>query len=361
MDLDRREKKYWLAYRAGETIDYSVVKALAGLAGSLERSWNNRSILSSSKLKPTIKSTIVKLWRQINPDKLIDRVERTGINFITIIESGYPVKLSQIADPPFLIFYQGRLIGENDLALASVGARKATNYGLGSVKKIIEPLAKRGVVIVSGLAYGIDEASHRACLSQSGRTIAVLGGGISEQVIYPASNRGLAQKIVAKGGSLISEYLPWQRPEKRYFVARNRIISGLSDGVFIVEAGKRSGSLITAEFALDQGRDVFALPGNIDQANSVGSNSLIKDGAYLISGPADFLNYFNLENNHQPLSRDFSKKERLVYQIIKEKPISMENIIRKTSLDASRLSVILANMEIEGFIKRQPDSKYKIS
>jgi len=357
MRLDREEKKYWLAYRSDESIKYELIKGLANKVGTLESSWRNFRLLKS--FKPKFSKCLKSLWRSVNPDRLIDKVEQSEVNFLTIIEDSFPKSLAQINDPPFIVFYRGDISISNDnRILASVGTRKASSYGLNWVNKTISPLASKGVVIVSGLAYGIDGASHRVCLDSSGKTIAVLGGGIGDQVIYPASNRNLAKEIIESGGALISEYLPWQRPEKRYFVARNRIISGLSQAVLVVEAGQKSGSLITAEFGLDQGKDIFALPGNVDNANSFGTNWLIKEGAFLLTSANELLDYYNLSNEDYNIIK-LDEIEKRIYQLITAQSLSIDELVKKTELDASQVSAILSNMEIKGLLRRVNNKYFK--
>lgn len=354
MLLSRDEKKYWVGYASDEAINWSLIKLLAKSAGSLERSWANSKLLSRLKLKNALKSRLKRLWASLDVAELISRVEKSGVKIVTIVEEHFPKSLINIPDQPFLLFYRGNLnCLSTDLILASVGTRKASRYGLTSTNRLITPLAKNGVVVVSGLAYGIDEASHKACLSAGGRTVAVLGGGVSREVIYPASNRELSEKIIKSGGLLISQYLPWRRPEKRFFVARNRIISGLAKAVLVVEAGEKSGSLITAEFGLEQGKDVFALPGNIDRGNSIGTNSLIKDGAYLVDEADVLAEYFNIVDKITKKINFSSGKEKNIFRYLSKRPARIDEIAKMIDLDASGLSAILSNMEIKGLVKRQ--------
>ncbi|OIK15269.1 DNA-processing protein DprA [Bacillus sp. MUM 13] len=221
----------------------------------------------------------------INIQKLLKQYENNGISAITIIDSDYPELLKQIFDPPWVLYLKGDsclLNSKNGLGV--VGARKPSQYGAEALKMLLPPLMKKNFVIISGLAAGIDEISHRIALKENGKTIGVLGGGHFH--IYPKNNIPLGIEIMKKG-ALISEIPPSRRPEPWMFAVRNRIISGLSRGVFVVEAKIKSGSLITAQCALEQGREVFALPGNIISKESEGTNFLIKEGAKLVQTSSD--------------------------------------------------------------------------
>ena len=198
----------------------------------------------------------------------------------------YPVILKNIYNPPNELFIAGEILSSDSNAVAIVGTRRATHYGLGNAEKLAYDLAIRGITVVSGLARGIDSAAHRGALRAGGRTIAVLGSGHNK--IYPPENRKLYYEIIKKG-AVISEFPPDTAPSKTSFPKRNRIISGLSKGIVVIEAPERSGALITADFALEQGREVFAMPGNIDTGRSIGTNRLIKEGAKLIENVSDIL------------------------------------------------------------------------
>lgn len=292
--LPIEEKKYWLAYSQNEKINWPIIKLLVKAFGSLERSWNRTDGLVDLELTHSEKEEIKRVWLDYQPDRIVRETEKAGVEAVTIIEESFPKLLGQISDPPFLLFYCGQLPSSKEICLASVGTRKATLYGLRSVRELIRPVAKRGVVIVSGLAYGIDQASHQATLSVKGKTIAVLGNGLDNPSIYPSSNQRLALEIVKNNGCLISEYPVDIGPQKHFFVARNRIIAGLSQASLIVEAPEKSGALITAEFALEEGREVLAVPGSIDRDNSQGVNRLIKEGAMPVSNAQEILELLNL-------------------------------------------------------------------
>ncbi|UCB57420.1 MAG: DNA-processing protein DprA [Candidatus Omnitrophota bacterium] len=208
------------------------------------------------------------------------------IKTLSLNDKEYPANLRYIYSPPLALYVKGNILAEDSIALAIVGSRKASYYGLKNAESLGFKLASQGITIISGLARGIDTAAHRGALAAGGRTIAVLGSGLN--IIYPRQNKGLAEEI-SKNGAVISEYAQDTPPLRQNFPRRNRIISGLSLGVVVVEAAKRSGALITADFALEQGREVFALPGKIDSFTSAGTHELIKDGAKLVESTEDII------------------------------------------------------------------------
>ncbi|MBR3280480.1 MAG: DNA-processing protein DprA [Clostridia bacterium] len=212
------------------------------------------------------------------------------INKITIENSVYPNKLRNIYDPPKELYYVGDINLLNNKIVAIIGCRKASKYGLKIAKIFSEELSKNGITIISGLAIGIDGEAHKNSLKNIGRTIAVLGSGLD--IIYPESHIELCKEIINNGGLIISEFPLGTSPSKENFPKRNRIISALSDGVLVVEAKKRSGTMITVDFALEQGKDVFIVPGNIDSLNSEGTNNLIKEGAIMVTSYIDILHNF---------------------------------------------------------------------
>lgn len=259
-----------------------------------------------------------------------------NIKMINIFDENYPNNLKQIYDPPIALYYIGRL-DINDFAIAIVGSRRTTNYGAHSAKKLSYDLAMRGIQIVSGLARGIDRIAHEGCLDAGGKTIAVLGCGLDN--IYPPENTRLFETIIKSEGLVISEYPPGIPPLQHNFPARNRIISGISSGVLVVEAAKRSGSLITACYALEQGREVFAVPGNIDSAYSNGTNQLIKDGAKMVVNVQDILE----EYQYGELITDNTKKKDLIDAFPSRKGNTNFSIFKGLSTEEIRMVKIISN------------------
>lgn len=230
-------------------------------------------------------------YAKLNINQIKYNLYKQNINYVTIVDNGYPNKLENIFMPPLVLFYQGNLKFSNQLSLAVIGSRKCTEYGKKVVKMIVKDLVANNFVIISGLAYGIDTFSHKECIENNGKTISVLGSGLSN--IYPNSNLELSQ-IIAKNHLLISEYPPHVKASKTHFPFRNRIVSGLSNGVLVIEAKEKSGTLITCDYALDQGKDILVIPNDIFEKNGVGCNNLIKQGAKLVTNIKDVLENFNL-------------------------------------------------------------------
>jgi DNA processing protein len=278
-------------------------------------------------------------------------MSRLEIKKITINDPNYPKLLKEIYDPPKELYVWGELKAEENYPLAVVGTRKVSNYGKQITIDLVRNLAKAGLTIISGLALGVDGIAHQTCLDVNGRTIAVLGSGLNH--IYPAIHRNLAEKIVKSGGAVISEYPPDTKPERWTFPVRNRIIAGLSLGVLVIEAPETSGALITARFALDSGREVFAVPGNINQPNSVGTNQLIKLGAKVVTKAEDILDAFNLVLTEQFKKeiKPANKEEKIILEILNDGPLHVDEIIKKSKLEAPLVNSTLVMMEITGKVK----------
>ena len=286
---------------------------------------------------------------QLLPEQLAEQCQRLGISLCSITQGNYPNILKEIFDPPPVLFYRGELQPQAE-RIAMVGARRFTPYGEGIALELGERLASAGITVVSGAARGIDTAAHKGAL-KSGRTVAVLGCGVD--VVYPAENRRLLAQIVEAGGVVISEYGPGTQPLPAFFPARNRIISGLSRGTVVVEAASRSGSLITAQLALNEGRDVFAVPGSIYSATSQGCHQLIQQGAKLVQCPDDILEEYGLVAPPKPRKvRRFTPAERQVWQVLSfERPLSLDEIIQSLpDGEMSNLAFILLQMELKGLV-----------
>ncbi|MBW6515834.1 MAG: DNA-processing protein DprA [Candidatus Cloacimonetes bacterium] len=287
-----------------------------------------------------------------NWSQICKLIERYKINFVTILDKDFPEPLINIFNPPLFLFYRGNLpiLGE-ERALAVVGTRKPDNYGIIMTRKITEQLVAAGFTIVSGLAYGVDTQAHLTTVESKGRTIAVMGTGCDQ--IYPQKNHKLAERILEKG-ALISEFLPGSKPEKWNFPLRNRIISGLTVGTFVVQGEKTSGALLTAKFALDQNRDLFALPGDINRKVSEGPNYLIKLGAKIVTSHTDIIEEYDLLLQAIETAKpELNKNEEMVLKIIRENrpAINYDNLVLKTGLSIGQLSAILLNLEIKNLVR----------
>ena len=299
------------------------------------------------------------------PEKAVEKelslLRGVGGEIITLKDEGYPKRLRDIYDPPALLYVRGELKGEDELAVAVVGSRKTSPYGRWITEKVSQELARHGVTIVSGMARGIDSLAHWGAISGGGRTVAVLGCGID--VVYPSENRNLFTKIIDHG-AILSEFPMGSPPEGGHFPKRNRIISGLSVGVVVVEAGERSGSLITAGYALEQGRDVFAVPGNVGAKGSRGTNQLIKEGAKMVESSEDILEeilpQWRREERQEVESPgdEFSEEEKILYQLLGETPLHIDVIIRESRLEPGRVSSLLLNLELKGLIAQWPGKSF---
>ncbi|MFA5410572.1 MAG: DNA-processing protein DprA [Candidatus Omnitrophota bacterium] len=298
-------------------------------------------------------------------DKELASVKKLGLKIITQGDIDYPENLKSIYDPPIVLYVKGELKREDKFSLGIVGSRRASYYGLNSAEKFAYGLCENSFTIVSGMARGIDTSSHRGALKAGGRTIAVMGSGF--QHIYPPENKKLAEEIAAKG-AVLSEFPCDMKPLPQNFPRRNRVISGLSLGVLVVEAAKNSGALITADFALEQGRDVFALPGKVDANTSFGTNELIKQGAKLVSCVEDIAEEFNFSikkegikiemANKSITSKDLAGEESLLYNLIHNQPLHLDAILEKAALNISQVSQILLNLEIRKLIRQLPGKQF---
>lgn len=285
---------------------------------------------------------------------------KRGIKFITFLDEAYPKRLLQIKHYPWGLYVRGSLPEEGRPSLAIVGSRKATRYGMEIARCFGRELGRMGVQIISGLAAGIDGAGHDGALAGGGMTFGVLGCGIN--ICYPKENYPLFERMVQSGG-VISEFPLGTKPLAQNFPIRNRLISGLADGVLVVEARERSGSLITAGLALDQGRDVFAVPGRVTDPGSAGCNQLIQNGAPLIQNPGDILEIFGVHYEkslkiHEKSEKGLAKKEKMVYSVLDLQPKNMEDVVKEAGLPLSEGMMILLDLELKGFAVRESGNYY---
>ncbi len=287
-----------------------------------------------------------------NAKKIYDTMKEEGIEGVSYFDEHYPKILKEIYEPPFLLYMKGELSEADQDAVAIVGARKATSYGKWAAYNIACRLAEYDTTVISGMAFGADTFAHRGSLDGKGRTIAILACGLD--ICYPKCNDKLMKEII-ENGSVISEYAPGIQPLPRYFPKRNRIISGLSKAVVIVEANLKSGSLITAEYAIDQGRDVYAVPGNIESIYSKGTNKLIMEGAMPIIGIEEFVREFTMESGKSSEEIILGIHEKELVDIVKKyQPISIDTLLYKLNLTPSDISALLTVLEIKGLIEIIP-------
>lgn len=348
------EDKFYLAALARcSGVGSIAVQQLVTAFGTAGRAWGASAteLAMVGRLQPRLADRLA-AFAAASPDlpeELAASCEQLGVSLVSLYEEEYPTALREIFDPPPVLYVRGTLVTDTG-RIGMVGSRRYTPYGEGLATELAERLAAAGLTVVSGAARGIDTFSHRGAL-KSGRTVAVLGCGID--VAYPSENRRLLREIAESGGAVISEYGPGTQPLPAFFPARNRIIAGLSRGVVVVEAAKRSGSLITAELALAEGRDVFAVPGSVYSTTSQGCNVLIQRGAKLVQDATDILEDYGLV---APPKRKKSVKltpdERAVYQVLSfEHPLSLDEIVMSLpDGEISNLAFLLLGLELKGLV-----------
>ena len=370
--------KYWVALKWVEGVGNVGFKSLLEAFGTPQKVFE--APLSMIKAVPGIGDKTArqikafKDWKKV--EKELECADRTGVSIVTSQDPLYPSQLLNTYDYPAFLYVKGHL-KEDDVNVAVVGSRTASTYGKFTTERLCRELVLRGITVISGLARGIDSAAHRGALSGKGRTIAVLGCGLD--IVYPPENEKLFDENSLQG-ALISEFPFGTPPNAPNFPARNRIISGISLGVVVVEASEKSGSLITARIALEQGREVFAVPGSIDSSGSRGTNKLIKQGAKLIENVEDILEEIlpqvtiapklvkpdqrqKQPEDHQKilnLSSDLVLKEteKTVWQVLSQKPVHIDQIITSTGLTAHEVLGILLNLELQGLIEQKPGKTY---
>lgn len=269
-----------------------------------------------------------------------------------ISKSELPTSLKEISDPPQRLYIRGKLLKEDPLFLAVIGSRANTEYGRTICKDLIKGLAGTNVVIVSGLALGIDSIAHRAALDAKLKTIAFPGSGLNEEVIYPRTHIGLARQILDSGGALLSEFEPNFRATPYCFAQRNRLIAGISSAVLVIEAAKRSGALMTARLASEYNRDVFAVPGSVFSSASKGANKLIKTGAALIRGPEDLLEELGIKKEDKNIELDLNNDEKKVFDLLKEAK-EKDNLLKELDMPVNEANVLLSSMELKDLIEER--------
>jgi DNA processing protein len=358
--MGKEDRRYWLALNmvpgTGSVSYRTLIKVFRDPKEVFRAS--RKALEKVQGVGPTLADAIVQFPLERRLKSELDRMERYGVSMLTYRDSDYPGRLLTIYDPPPVLYIRGRLGAANDLAVAIVGSRMATRHGRSFTEGLARDLAVRGVTVVSGMARGIDSAAHRGALLGRGRTIAVLGCGVD--VIYPPENRSLMKEI-ATGGAVISEFPLGTKPLSCNFPRRNRIISGMATGVVVVEATSQSGSLITANYALDQGREVFAVPGSVGTPNSQGTTRLLKQGAKLVDRVDDILEEVlpqwqsgsgTGDQKEGPSGPALNEEEQLVYDLLGTEPVHIDHIITKTQWDTSRVSRILLGLELVGMVNQ---------
>jgi DNA processing protein len=354
---------YWVGFNKVMGIGPARMRALLDFFGDAETAWQAPvADLQESGLDRRSLSNLLAARTSLDLEAEMEALARAGVQVLTWESEDYPINLRNIYDPPPVLYAKGELLPEDDWAVAVVGTRRASVYGKEATRQLAGDLARNGVTVVSGLASGIDAVAHQAALDTGGRTLAVLGSSVD--IIYPEQNRRLAQAL-QDHGALISEYPLGTRPERSNFPPRNRIISGLSLGTIVVEAGARSGALITADFALEQGRDVFAVPGSIFQRSCEGSNRLIQDGAKPVLSVADVLEELNLAQVTQQAevraSVPTTPIETSVLELLSAEPAHIDELGRAAGLPAATVASTLALLELKGLARQVGGMSYVIA
>jgi DNA processing protein len=352
--------RYYLGFNMVNGIGPARLDRLIERCGSIEAAWQaGLPDMIAAGLDAKICTALLQAQRTIDLDAELDRAERAGIQLMTRDDDGYPAALAQIPSSPPLIYVKGRLEEVDAWSVAVVGTRSPSTYGREAARRIAGDLAGSGISIVSGLALGIDSIAHAAALEAGGRTLAVLASGLDQ--IYPERNRALADEIMTRG-ALISEFPIGTKPIPQLFPVRNRIISGLALGTLVVEAGAQSGALITVRYALEQGRDVFAIPGPIFSPLSAGPNQLIRDGAGLVTQAQDILEALNLSTAaiQQEVQAAFPEDptELALFELVGYQPQHVDELRRQSELPTPVVSATLAMLELKGLIRQAGAMQY---
>jgi DNA processing protein len=363
LETENKYIKYWVGFNIIPGIGRVKFSQMEDHFGNLENAWKARPVeLRQAGLESSTVQAL-ETWRpQISLDGEMEKLDRQKVAAFTWHDSGYPARLKEIYDYPPLIYIGGQIAAQDEWCVGVVGTRRATVYGRQVAEEISSELARNNVTVVSGLARGIDTMAHRSCLEAGGRTIAVFACGLD--TVYPAENANLVRSIINKG-AVISEYPLGAKPRPDNFPRRNRIISGLSLGVLVVEADETSGAMITAHMALEQNREVFAIPGSILSPASRGTNHLIQEGAKLVRNCTDILEELNLTANvHQMEMKEAipaSETESLLLKQLTAEPTHIDEVCRGCGLPISTVSSTLAMMELKGLVKQVNAMSYVVA
>jgi DNA processing protein len=357
------EVKYWVGFNLIPGIGRVRFSQLINHFGDLETAWHaSPAELKAAGLDERIVPRLTNVRAKISLDAEMERLERYRVKVLTWNDPAFPPRLKEIYDVPPVLYVRGELTAEDEWAIATVGTRRATMYGREVTERIVTNLARSKITIVSGLARGIDSIAHRAALDAGGRTVAVFACGLD--VVYPPENLKLAQAIM-EHGALVSDYHLGAKPKAENFPRRNRIMSGLSLGVLVTEAGESSGALITANLALEQNREVFAVPGSVLSPASQGTNRLIQDGAKLVRDADDILEELNLTVVPQQLEMKelipADETESLLLRQLGHEPTHIDDVCRQSRLPVSVVSSTLALMELKGMVRQLGGMNYVLA
>ena len=352
--------EYWVAFNRIPGIGRVRYSLLLKHFGALKQAWQaNAAELRAAGLEERVAQHIVAQRPKIDPDEEMERLEQYGVRALTWDDAAYPQRLKEIYDPPPVLYIRSEFSEGDEWAVAVVGTRRPTPYGRQVAEEMAFALAGNRICVVSGLARGIDSIAHRAALQAGGRTIAVLACGLD--IVYPPEHAKLAREIMEQG-ALVSDYPPGTQPRGDYFPRRNRIMSGLSLGTLVVEGDVKSGAMITARLALEQNREVFAVPGSIFSPQSRGTNSLIQEGAKLVQRVDDILEELNLTMVPQQMEVKelipATDTEAALLRHIAKEPVHIDEVCRQSGLPASTVSSVLAMLELKGLVRQMGPMAY---
>ncbi len=354
------EKAYWIAFGLVKGVGSVRFQQIKSFFGDLSVAWQAPiAAYQEVGLPKRVIENLEKIRHEVDLNKLYETIIQSGVNVFTLVDENYPALLKEIDQAPPVLYVKGKITRADEFAVAIVGTRRVTPYGQQVTRDTSTFLAAHGLTVVSGLARGVDALAHQHALQAGGRTLAVLGSGVD--VIYPPEHRKLAEAI-SENGALISDYPLGTQPEGSNFPPRNRIISGLSLATLVVEAGERSGALITAEFALEQNRDVFAVPGNVFSPDSRGPNRLIQNGAFAMLSPQDILNGLDLaqieeyKDARETLPADAT--EARILMALSFEPVHVDEICNQIGLPVEHVSAALTLMELKGMVQHVGGMRY---
>jgi DNA processing protein len=359
-ELNDNDKRYWVGLNLVKGIGAARMRLLLEAFGDAKTAWNaSASALQSAGLGPKVLENLVKIRMDVSLDLVWERIEAQGITVLTWEDESYPSRLADISQSPPVLYLRGEVVDQDSWAVAIVGTRRVTAYGKQVAMEIASELGRRGITVVSGLARGVDAVAHQAAVQAGGRSLAVLGSGVDR--LYPPEHRHLAEEIT-QHGALISDYPPGTAPDAANFPPRNRIISGLSRAVIVVEAGQNSGALITAAFAAEQGREVFAVPGSIYAPQSIGTNLLIQQGARPYLNCQNLLDVLDLTRApEQRFARTVlpaDAVEARLYAVLGNEPLHVDEIRLQSELPIEKVSAALVMMELKGLVRQVGGMQY---
>lgn len=354
------QRQYWLGLSLVKWIGPGRTRSLLERFDNPQAIWNaSPAELAAARLPDSAAKSLLAAREELDLAAELARVQESGCQLLTWDDSDYPRRLREIHSPPLVLFVKGEVLEADSRAVAIVGTRNATDYGRAMAGEVASHLAGQGVTIVSGLARGIDGIAHRGALDAGGRTIAVLGSGVD--VVYPPEHSGLADRIMENGG-LVSDYPLGTQPEPGNFPPRNRIISGLSLAVVVIEAGRRSGALITADFAAEHGREMFALPGNVTSHASAGTNALIRDGAHPLLQPEDVLDVLDMEliarQETFAAAQPLEGQEQMLLELLAREPRYIDDLQRASGRSSAEIASALAMLELKGLVRQVGGMQY---